>query len=382
MQNLPEQVGQLLIVGFEGSGWNQDLAKLLQTVRPGGVIFFQRNIMTSNEFQQLVAQVRTSLESPASPPPFLAMDLEGGLVDRLREALSPLPSASDATRAGLGREQGQIAGRELAAFALNVNFAPVLDLETAPSRIVLGSRTAGKSPKPVIRFAEQFLEGLAGQGILGCGKHFPGLGSGEKDSHLALPRIAKPEAEMWETDLVPFRTLASQLPMIMVAHACYPELERALAPAGADVSPLLPASLSPNLVSGLLKERIGFAGLVLSDDLEMGGVLEGRSIEEAAVAALRAGCDVLLVCRKADNVRRVYEALQQEAERNPEFRFLVEKAAQKVLRARQTLLPPRQPGGGERFSDWDALRRDIRQLTTEIQQRLSSSSSRREATEE
>ncbi|MBI4463200.1 MAG: glycoside hydrolase family 3 protein [Acidobacteria bacterium] len=366
-----EQVGQVLLIGFEGDGWGRELEDLLRSIGPSGVIFFDRNIATPEQFQQLVAQVRGVLElSAAGPPllaPLLAIDQEGGMVDRLRQVLAPLPSPRDTARAGLGYRLGQVAGRELAAFSLNVDFAPVLDLSTPLSEDILASRTAGSDPEPVIAFAEQFLAGLGEQGILGCGKHFPGLGSGEKDSHLAMPRIEKSEAEMWEADLVPYRALALILPMVMVAHAAYPCLEGLEEPSSATAT--LPASLSPNLISGLLKRRVGFTGLVLSDDLEMGGVLEGRSIEEAAVAALRAGCDLLLVCRKAGHVERVWEGLRREAERDSDFRALVEQAAQKVLRARRTL--PSRPPGEKPFSDWGALREQIQELAADVRARCS-----------
>ncbi|MBI4443104.1 MAG: glycoside hydrolase family 3 protein [Acidobacteria bacterium] len=372
MQTLTEQLGQVLLIGFEGDGWSRELDELLREVRPAGVIFFERNIAGAEPFQLLVVAIRGLLETPAATPPLLApllaIDQEGGMVDRLRKVLAPLPSASDAARAGLGFELGQMAGRELAAFALNVDFAPVLDLSTPQSADILASRAAGETPQQVITFAEQFLAGLRGQGIVGCGKHFPGLGSGEKDSHLALPRIDKPESAMWEWDLLPFRALAQSLPMIMVAHASYPALEDA-----PPTAPPLPASLSPRLIRELLQRRIGFSGLVLSDDLEM-GALEGRSIEQAAIDALRAGCDLLLVCRKAQNVRRVYEALRLQAERDSGFRALLEQAAEKVFHLRRTL--PARPVATKPFSDWGTLRGQIQELSAAVRARCSISEPR------
>ena len=369
MQKVSEQLGHVLLVGFEGDGWSRELDELLRDIRPAGVIFFERNIADAEQFQQLVAEIRGALQTPDAEPPLLAIDQEGGIVDRLRKVLAPLPSARDAARAGLGFELGQMAGRELAAFALNVDFAPVLDLSTPQSVNILASRTAGETPQQVIAFAEQFLAGLAEQGIVGCGKHFPGLGSAEKDTHLAMPCIDKSESEMWETDLAPFRALAPRLPMIMVAHAAYPLLEGKWSANGTT----LPASLSFILISALLQHRIGFSGLVLSDDLEM-GALEGRSIEQAAIDALWAGCDLLLVCRKAHNVRRVCEALRQEAERDSGFRALIEQAAAKVLRLRQTL--PSRPVAARPFSDWSVLRQQIQELTAVVRARCAISEPR------
>jgi len=365
MNTLRESAGQVLWIGFETDAWNGQMESLLRAVRPGGVIFFQRNIRTAEQFQNLVGRIAAFLLESSALPPFLAVDLEGGLVDRFRELLAPLPPVRQAVRAGMARELGRIAGREVASFSLNVDFAPVLDVASAESETVLGTRTAGESPTDVARFGEEFLAGLAESGILGCGKHFPGLGSGCLDSHLAMPRIEKGASELWEQDVYPFRALASQLPMVMVAHAAYPGLEAEALP-GESLLEDLPASLSPQIVSELLKRRIGYEGLVLSDDLEMGGVLEGRTVGEAAVAAIEAGCDMLLVCRRADDVHAAFEAIVRKAEQNAAFRAAAGEAAQKVIRARQELLQPLS----KRLPDGESLRVEIQTLTAAIERRL------------
>ena len=359
MTNLRESAGQLLWIGFEADAWNAGLEELLETVRPGGVIFFQRNIQTAEQFGGLVRQCATFLRERSGLTPFLAVDLEGGKVDRFRELIAPLPSVRESVEARKARELGRVAGREVAGFSLNVDFAPVLDLASAESASVLGSRTAGESPEEVVRFAEEFLAGLAESRILGCGKHFPGLGSGCLDSHLAMPRIEKSAEHLWANDLAPYQSLAAQLPMVMVAHAAYPALE-------ADAA--LPASLSRQIVTGVLKEKIGFEGLVLSDDLEMGGVLEGRTVGEAAVQAIEAGCDMLLVCRRAEYVREALKAIVGRAERDEAFRAVTEQAAGKVVRARRALPEVEE----SKPNTVGALRAEIQTLTAEIGQHLAS----------
>ncbi len=363
--NFPEQVGQLLWIGLEGHGGEREGEQLLRQVQPGGVIFFQRNITTADDFRDFVREVRGCL----STPPWLAMDLEGGAVDRLREALAPLPSARQAAQAGLARELGRMAGRELAAFGLNVDFAPVLDLATPESEKILGSRAAGNLPEPVTRFAMDFLEGLAESRVLGCGKHFPGLGSGRADSHRELPSIEKDEGTLWAEDLYPYRMLSPRLPMIMVAHAWYPALEKTYSPPADPADRPVPASLSFGIVSGLLKGRLGYRGLVLSDDLEMGGALEGRSLGEAAVAAVRAGCEMLLICCQASHVRNALEALALEADRDPSFRALVDEAARKVRLAKKTVAIE-EATAEPSYSDWETLRRDIRAFSAAVDRRL------------
>jgi beta-N-acetylhexosaminidase len=172
---------------------------------------------------------------------------------------------------------------------------------------------------------------------------------------------------MWSGDLLPFGALADRLPMIMVAHAEYPALERSVShSSGPDFRPL-PASLSPHLVTGLLKGKMSYGGLVLCDDLEMGAVLEDRTLEEATVAAVRAGCDLLLVCRRAENVQRAFDALLRESGRNAGFRTLLEKAAQKILRAKQMLLASRKPAP---LADCERLRQEILDFTDKVSRSL------------
>lgn len=358
--NLSEQLGQLLIVGIDDAKWGDSAERFLGAVKPGGVIFFQRNITSAPEFRGLVANVRGSLHSN----PFLALDLEGGTVDRLRDVLAPLPTVSDVARAGLGEELGRMAGRELAAFSLNVDFAPVLDLGSPASRSVMGSRTAGATPAEVIAFARSFLNGLQEYGILGCGKHFPGLGSGQTDSHKEMPVVIKTAREM-EDDLEPFRALSSELPMIMVAHVFCPALESAYGNGGANPEPV-PATLSPAIISGLLKQRMGYNGLVLCDDLEMGGALQGRTMEQAAAAALRAGCDLLLLCGAQSNTARVFEALSQQANTDSEFSALIEHAAEKVLSFKQRLKISEGQNRVTSEADFEKLRAEIAALNAAV----------------
>lgn len=367
MKELIKKVGQMLCIGFEGQECGPELRSLLKEVRPGGVIFFQRNIATGEQFRKLVADIREVLKDSR---PFLAIDQEGGEVDRFRELLGPLPSARDAAQAGLAFELGDLAGRELAAFGLNVDFAPVLDLGSPESRSVLGTRAAGDKPQEVIQFAREFLRGLGGWNIMGCAKHFPGLGAGRKDSHFALPVIDKSEQDLWEADLKPYSFTAMRYPMIMVAHAWYPELERALAPDSAAVRNPTPASLSPGIIQIVLRRQISHMGLIVSDDLEMGGVLEGRTIERAAVETVRAGCEILMVCRLAGHVERVYTALVRETENDSGFREQVLEAARRIQFEKDKMQSNcSQPSIS--FADLNTLRSAIASLGEDVRKRTS-----------
>ena len=318
--DLRSQVGQLLILGFDGLALNEQLRASLTHLQPGGVILFARNIAEPRQTWKLLRQSQDSTPVPM----FLCVDLEGGTVDRLKKVIAPAPSVHDvcSTRQRkLFRMHGQILGLEARALGFNTDFAPVLDLGFEASRSVLGSRTASEDPAGAILYAREFLLGLKSAQVLGCGKHFPGLGEANLDTHHELPSIQKSWKNLWAEDLVPYRRLHTRLPFVMVAHACYPEVTR----------DRLPASLSKKWMKDVLRTKIGYRGLIISDDLEMGGVLAAGSIEHVAVETLRAGADMFLVCHNQDLVWRAHEAVLKEAERDPKFAAHVAQAAGRVL---------------------------------------------------
>jgi beta-N-acetylhexosaminidase len=322
--DLRRQVGQLLILGFEGLEIDERLQQSLATLQPGGVILFARNIEEPKQTWKLLrdSQATTAL------PMFLCVDLEGGAVDRLKKVIAPAPSVKDVFITGqpkLFRMHGRILGLESHALGFNTDFAPVLDLGLEASRTVLGSRTASEDAEDTIAYAREFLLGLKAAHVLGCGKHFPGLGEANLDTHHELPSIRKPWKKLWAEDLLPYRELHSRLPFVMVAHACYPDVTK----------DNLPASLSRKWIKDTLRTRIGYRGLIVSDDLEMGGVLAAGSVEEVAVETLRAGADMFLVCHNHELVWRAYEAVLKEAERDRKFAAQVAEASRRVRAAKK-----------------------------------------------
>jgi len=339
-------IGRVLMIGFEQSAWDDALEQLLREVQPGGVIFFNRNTKGGAEaFRDLVSRVRETLAYPV----LLAADVEGGQVDRLRDVLHPFPAPLSAAQAHddpLVRRFGALVGEALRAFGLNTNLAPVLDLASP----VMGTRAAGERPETVTRFARNFLEGLAGQQVLACAKHFPGLRGGAVDTHELMAVIETTAAEMLETDLAPFRDLAAELPMVMMSHASYPGLE----PENGETRP---ASMSPHVIGNILRGKLGFHGAILSDDLEMGAALSGGSVDQAAVACVEAGCDMALVCRDAENVRAAAKALTARAETDAAFAGRIETAT-KTVAAVAAKLPL-----GPKHVDLADLRQRIRRLT-------------------
>lgn len=318
--DLRQQVGQSLIMGFDGTDVSARLRSMLGTLNPGGIILFRRNI---EEAAQVHALLRHAQQTVATPM-FLCVDMEGGTVDRLRDAIAPIPSVADvaATKsAKIFRKHGRLIGDEIRALGFNTDFAPCLDLRLEASKKVLASRTVSDNPKETIRYARAFLRGLSDAGVIGCGKHFPGLGDGTLDSHFHLPSIEKSWKKLWKQDLLPYRRLRKELPMVMVAHASYPEV----------TDDKLPASLSKLWMRDILKKKIGFNGLIVSDDLEMGGVLAAAPIGEAAVQTLLAGSDLMLVCHKEEHVWLAFESVYKLAETDRKFAKLVAKKSKRVL---------------------------------------------------
>jgi len=313
-------LGQLLIIGFDGTEMQPRLRSLLTRIQPAGVILFARNIANAEQTYKLLKDCRACVSTPM----FLCVDLEGGLVDRFREALGSAPSAADVFTTGnrrLFRRHGKIIGESCHALGFNVDFAPVLDLAFEASRAVMRSRAVSDDPKQVVAYAREFLAGLRSAGVVGCGKHFPGLGEANLDTHQELPSVTKAWKRLWPDDLYPYCALRRELPMVLVGHANYPSVTHNATP----------ASLSKKWISDILRARIGFRGLIVSDDLEMGGVLKAAPIEQATVEFIRAGGDLALLCHKEEDILRSFEALSKEAQRDRKFARRVKESVARVL---------------------------------------------------
>jgi beta-N-acetylhexosaminidase len=301
-QGIEERVGQLLIIGFDGTEMSPQLHSLLARVRPAGVILFARNIVSPEQTYQLLKDCQACVSTPL----FLCVDMEGGRVDRLKNAIAPAPSAAAVFATGdrrLFRRHGEIIGESCRAVGFNTDFAPVVDLAFEASRTVMSSRAVSPDPRHTVSYAREFLAGLGSTGVIGAVKHFPGLGEANLDTHHELPRVKKSFQKLWDEDMYPYRALRRELPMVLVGHANYPMVT------GDDA----PASLSRKWISEILRGKVGYRGLVVSDDLEMGGVLKAAPIDQAAVAHIRAGGDLCLICHVEDCVIRSYETLVREA---------------------------------------------------------------------
>lgn len=327
MHDVQVAIGQLLIIGFDGTEMSPRLASLLGKVQPAGVILFARNVESAEQTHALLRECQKQVATPL----FTCVDLEGGTVDRFRKVLGAAPSPAEVFATGsrtLFRKHGRVIGDNCRALGFNVNFAPVLDLAREASRSVLSSRAVSEDPKRVVVYAREFLTGLRDAGVLGCGKHFPGLGEGNLDSHHELPVIEKPLKKMWVEDIYPFRMLRVAMPFVMVSHAAYPQVT-------ADPTP---ASLSNKWITDILRKKVGYNGLIASDDLEMGAVLKFAPIEETAVLHIRSGGDLALICHQEEMIMRAYEALVRESERDRKFAARVAEVVQRNQKLRNKLL--------------------------------------------
>jgi beta-N-acetylhexosaminidase len=338
--SLRQAAGSLLVVGLAGTELTNLERAWLKLVRPAGIILFRRNIEDAQQTRALLDEAAALCAEHS----FRCVDVEGGSVDRLRDALAPMPSAQAVMLAAMAcfpksqkrdlghpiklfREQGELVAQGVKAFGFNTTLAPVLDLALPDSTAVMGTRSAASTAEGVVDYARGFLAGLAAQKVVGCGKHFPGLGGGALDSHLETPSIRRSWRALWREDLAPYRELRNELPMVMVSHAAYPDTR------GKD----RPASASPYWITTVLRKRIGYRGIIFSDDMEMGGILKFMPIEEAAVAAILAGTDLLEVCHSPELILRACEALIAEGERSAAFRKLLLARARQTARQRARL---------------------------------------------
>ncbi len=350
-ENLRHAAGSLLVVGLAGKELTAMERAWLNLIRPAGIILYRRNVTDVKQTRALLSEATSFCCS--HPPTFV--DVEGGVVNRLNLALAPIPSAQAVARAmletgkkSLAREHGELVARAVGAFGFNTSLAPMVDLALPDSAEVLGTRCPAAAPKDVITYAREFLAGLKSRGIVGCGKHFPGLGGGTLDTHVETPAIGRNWVEMWSEDLVPYRELHNEMPIVMMNHAAYPHTP------GRE----LPASVSKFWIGQILRKRIGYRGIILSDDLEMGGILKFMPIEEAAVAAIRTGSDLVEICHNPEPILRAYDALVTEAERSAAFRKVLLERARQTTRLRARTFPKTMPPSLSE-KQFDALRARI-----------------------
>ena len=337
-ESIEQKIGQLFFIGISGPQLDAQTENLLNELQPGGICLFARNIKSPEQTRDLLDQIRSALPFE----PFLSIDQEGGRVDRLRRILSPMPAANRFKNAYDVEEFGRLNSEILRLLGFNMNFAPVVDVidDTRESSTNgLYSRAFGHSSEEVAELAGRFLNELQSGGIVGCIKHFPGLGAATVDSHDELPSVNLSKQELIATDLVPYQKIiaSGSVKMVMVAHAAYPSLDLQETDQNGR---LLPSSLSFHIVTTLLREKIGFGGVAITDDLEMGAIVKNYGIGEACKMAINAGNDMLAVCAKEDAVREGYEAVLKAVEQGAIGKSRIDEAVFRIQALRSGLSTP------------------------------------------
>ncbi|MEA5000132.1 MAG: beta-N-acetylhexosaminidase [Candidatus Limiplasma sp.] len=326
-------IGQHFFTGFAGPTMTDAFIQNVREQKIGNAILFEYNVGSKDHLAQLCAEIRTLILSETGHEPLIALDQEGGAISRLTEDSTIFPSAMGMAATGnpdLARMAGRITAQELRAMGVNLNLAPVLDVNSNPQNPVIGIRSYGDDPLKVAKFGLAMAEGLAEGGILSCVKHFPGHGDTAVDSHIGLPLVAKTMEDLASCELLPFRSaIQAGIPAVMTAHILFPELE----------PDQLPATMSRRIISGLLKQQMGFQGLVLSDCLMMDAIAKEYGEVVGSVAAVRAGVDMVFISHDAalaaQGARAVQQALRDGTLNQAEF----DASTQKILAVKASLAP-------------------------------------------
>ena len=344
-------LGQLILTGVPGTELESATAAAFRQIQPGGYILFGRNIGTPAQLRQLIDDLR----GLSAVEPIITIDQEGGRVSRLKLLGHEPPNAQQLRDKGdldLIKRHGQITGRLLRIFGFNLDLCPVLDISfDDDADNSLRGRCYGRDVAEVLRNAAAFNNGLRGEGILSCGKHFPGYSAATIDAHHELPTIDRTRAELETHELAPFRQMVNQLDSMMVGHAFYPSLEEGRTP----------SSLSRSVITRLLREDLGFTGLVMTDDLDMGAILNHYSLEETIRLAIAAGNDLAMICHRLSSVKDARRYLEGVPPAE------LDRALENVTRFKQKLTPP-DAWSEEEFRRRDADVWDLRVATLGLPQ--------------
>ncbi len=292
-------IGRCMMIGIDGLTLDQETANFIRDNHIGGVILFKRNYENPQQLRELT----TSLMNLVDYPLIISVDQEGGRVARFSEPFTRVPpmatiGASDNADEA-AREIGQVLAKELMACGIHLNFAPVMDIHTNPDNPVIGDRAFSNDPHVVAKLGGVMIDAMQSTGVAACAKHFPGHGDTSIDSHLALPYVDYDQAYLQMREWIPFmHAIAHNVATIMTAHIMYTSLDSAR-----------PASISSQIIQTILREEMNYKGVIISDDLIMGGITEIMPVHDAAINALDAGNDMILICHDLDKQKQAYQHL-------------------------------------------------------------------------
>ena len=318
---IEQLAGQRLLVGFEGKTFNDQLAFLIEKVRAAGIIFFAGNVGTPEEIRALSAAAQRCARACGQPGLIVAVDQEGGQVARLRAPFTEFPGSPAMTGLQEAEEFARVTAKELASVGINMDLAPVLDLAPEGVDSVMAKRAFAGDAKQVGRMGAAVIDGLQRRGIMAVAKHFPGIGRTTLDSHLDLPELAADPALLRAADLLPFSAaIRSRVAGIMLSHIRYTGFD-----------PLWPASLSPTIARGLLRREMGYNGVVMTDDLDMGAIANQFDIPTAMGQILAGDVDLALVCHWGPAIETAFETLCRFFRDDADLRARAKVSARRVL---------------------------------------------------
>ncbi len=324
---LEEKVGQMVMVGIDGELLRDDERRIIEENHVGGVILFKRNIQNAEQMLSLVNELK-GVNSANKIPLFLSIDEEGGIVTRMPDELRKLPSSGELGEAGdseLSFQIGNLLGQELKAFGLNMNFAPVLDIDSNPDNPVIGRRAFGKEPGIVSQLGVQTMKGIREQNVIPVVKHFPGHGDTSVDSHLGLPSLEHDLQKLTDFELKPFAAaIENNAEVVMIGHLLLSKID-----------PHYPASFSKAVITDLLREKMDFGGVVITDDLTMEAVMKHYQLGVAAVESIKAGGDLVLVCHSLENEKQVLDALLSAVKEGEIPLSRVDESVYRILKLKQ-----------------------------------------------
>jgi len=301
--SLDKKVGQLLLAGFQGLEFDDNIKNFIDKYKPGGFILFQRNVKDTAQVRTLLKGLKDYNNSTNTIPLFLSVDEEGGRVSRLPADFKKLPSngvIGIANSERLSQNIGEVLGDSLQSLGYNMNFAPVLDINSNPDNPIIGDRSFGSNPDLVSRLGIANMKGIQSKGIVSVVKHFPGHGDTSVDSHLGLPVVNNDLQRLNSFELVPFKKAIDEgAGGIMVAHILLPKIDN-----------LNPASISKPIITDILRNQLGYDGMVITDDMTMGAIVKNYDIGDASVKSLQAGSDIILVCHNTDTMVYVIEKIK------------------------------------------------------------------------
>lgn len=323
--SLAEKIGQMVIVGIDGLEADQNTLEMIEKYHVGGFIFFKRNIEDINQAQKLLNAIKEVNKKENNIPLFLSIDEEGGKITRMPQDFRRLPTNERiglVNDADLSHQVGRILGEELNIFGFNMDFAPVLDVNSNPQNPVIGERAFGADPTLVSKLGLATMKGLKEENIISVVKHFPGHGDTAVDSHIGLPKVEHDLKRLESFELEPFnKAIQNDVDGIMIAHILLPQIDQNH-----------PATLSKTIITDILRDQMKYTGVVITDDMTMGAITKNYEIGEAAIQSIKAGSDIILVCHEYKNQIRVINALTDAVKRGEISLDRVDESVYRILK--------------------------------------------------